>query len=64
MAYFLCVIGMVCIIEAVPYMLFPRGMKRMVRIVEQTPERYLQVIGLLAALVGVCIVYCGRRLGG
>ena len=44
---------MVCIIEAVPYMLFPRGMKRMVRIVEQTPERYLQVIGLVAVILGI-----------
>lgn len=64
MAYFLCVIGMVCIIEAIPYMVFPGRMKQMARFIEQAPERQLQVIGLVAALIGVCIVYFGRNLGG
>jgi len=60
--YFLCVIGMVFIIEAVPYMLFPRGLKLAARHIEKIPEKWIQIAGLLCALFGLAIVYFGRNL--
>lgn len=64
MAYFLCVIGMVFIIEGIPYMVFPGRVKLMARMIERLPESTLQVAGLVAALLGVCIIYLGRYYGG
>ncbi len=60
--YFLCVIGMVFIIEAVPYMLFPGGLKLAARHIEKIPEIWIQITGLLCALFGLAIVYFGRNL--
>lgn len=64
MAYFLCVIGMVLIIESIAYMIFPGRVKFMARYIETVPERTLQMIGLVAALIGLCIIYLGRHYGG
>lgn len=64
MAYFLCVIGMVLVIEGIPYMVFPRRVKMTMRLIEKVPESTLQVAGLVAALIGVCIIYFGRYYGG
>jgi uncharacterized protein YjeT (DUF2065 family) len=53
---------MVFIIEAVPYMLFPRGLKLAARHIEKIPEKWIQIAGLLCALSGLAIVYFGRNL--
>ncbi len=67
MDYFLCVIGMVFVIEAVPYMLFPIQVKALARRVENIPVATLQIIGLASALTGLVPDYRspsgpGRRL--
>jgi uncharacterized protein YjeT (DUF2065 family) len=53
---------MVFIIEAVPYILFPRGLKLAARHIEKIPEIWIQITGLLCALSGLAIVYFGRNL--
>lgn len=53
---------MVFIIEAVPYMLFPGGLKLAARHIEKIPEIWIQITGLLCALFGLAIVYFGRNL--
>ena len=63
LAYFMCVIGMVFIIEAVPYMLFPKGLKLTARYIDKVPERWIQITGLVCALFGLAIIYFGRNLG-
>lgn len=62
LAYFLCVIGMVFIIEAVPYILFPKGLKLAARHIDKIPVIWIQITGLLCALAGLVIVYFGRNL--
>ncbi len=64
MAYFLCVIGMVLIIEGLPYLAFPHKVKLLARQIEAVPNRTLQIVGLLAALAGLGIIYLGRQWGG
>lgn len=64
MDYFLCVIGMVFVIEAVPYMLFPSQVKALARRVENIPVSTLQIIGLASALTGLVLLYFGRHGGG
>jgi uncharacterized protein len=61
MDYFLCVIGMVMIVEGVPYFAAPDRMKAwMARIMELPPES-LRRFGLLMMLAGLLFVYLGRR---
>ena len=61
MDYFLCVIGMVMVVEGVPYFAAPDRMKAwMARIMELAPET-LRRFGLAMMLVGLLLVYIGRR---
>ena len=64
MEYFLCVLGMVFIIEAVPYIAFPNKVKELARFIHMIPDRTLQIIGLIVAFTGIVIIYFGRHLGG
>jgi uncharacterized protein YjeT (DUF2065 family) len=60
MEFFLCVIGMVMIIEGLPYFAFPAKMKAWVRKVIDSPERSLRRFGLVLMVLGLCLVYMGR----
>ncbi|GAB6904737.1 conserved hypothetical protein [Desulfosarcina cetonica] len=61
MDYFLCVIGMVMIVEGVPYFAAPDRMKAwMAKIMELTPET-LRRFGLVMMTAGLLLVYLGRR---
>ncbi|HPW68153.1 MAG: DUF2065 domain-containing protein [Desulfomonilia bacterium] len=64
MDYFLSVLGMVFVIEALPYIAFPSKVKEFARYLETVPDRTLQVIGVIVAFAGLAVVYLGRRLGG
>lgn len=64
MDYLLCVIGMVFVIEALPYMVFPKQVKALARQVENIPVTTLQIIGLASALTGIVLLYFGRHGGG
>jgi uncharacterized protein len=60
MKFFLCVIGMVMIIEGIPYFAIPYKMKSWVRKVLEMPESMLQRFGFILMLVGMVLVYLGR----
>ncbi|BBO84364.1 hypothetical protein DSCO28_49300 [Desulfosarcina ovata subsp. sediminis] len=61
MDYFLCVIGMVMIVEGVPYFAAPERMKAwMSKIMELAPAR-LRRFGLVMMVAGLLLVYLGRR---
>lgn len=64
MEYFLSVLGMVFIIEALPYMAFPGKVKELARFIENIPNRSLQIMGVFLALSGVAIIYLARRVIG
>ena len=57
MKFFLCVIGVVLVIEGIPWFLSPQGLKRMLLQVLPIPERTLRVMGLLLMLAGLLVVY-------
>jgi uncharacterized protein YjeT (DUF2065 family) len=61
MDYFLCVIGMVMIIEGFPYFVFPEKMKQWVRKVLELPEGSLRRFGLVLMFMGLFLVYAGKR---
>lgn len=61
MDYFLCVLGMVFIIEGLPYFLFPEKLKiYMLKIVELSPVN-LRFLGISAMITGLILLYFGRR---
>lgn len=61
MDYFLCVIGMVMIVEGVPYFAAPDRMKIwMAKIMEMAPDT-LRRFGLVMMVTGLLLVYIGRR---
>ena len=64
MDYFLSVIGMVFIVEAVPYILFPAKVKTFAQFIHTVPNSKLQATGIIAAFTGLLIIYLGRHAVG
>jgi uncharacterized protein YjeT (DUF2065 family) len=60
MGYFLSVLGMVLIIEAVPYVLFPGQVKSFAQFIHAVPNGRLQAVGVVAAFIGLLVIYLGR----
>jgi len=60
MKFFLCVIGMVLIIEGLPYFAFPEKIKSYLMKVYDTPEGTLRILGLVSVVAGLVLVYLGR----
>ena len=61
MDFFLCVLGLVMILEGFPYFAFPEKMKIWVRKVLEIPDGSLRKVGLLLMAAGLWLVYMGRR---
>jgi len=59
MKYFLCVMGMVLIIEGIPYFAFPDKIKSYLRKLTDMPDTTLRIIGAIAVVVGLFLVYFG-----
>ena len=51
--YILSVIGLIMIIEGLPYLLFPSRMKGMVKYLLQSDDRLLRVIGVALTALGI-----------
>lgn len=64
MDYFLSVLGLVFIVEAVPYMLFPGKVKSFAQYIQKVRNGRLQALGIIAAFTGLLIIYVGRRMAG
>lgn len=57
MKFFLCVVGVVLIVEGIPWFLSPQGFKQMLLQMLPVPERMLRLMGLLLMLSGLVTVY-------
>ncbi|MBT3176386.1 MAG: DUF2065 domain-containing protein [Desulfobacula sp.] len=57
MKFFFCVIGMVMIIEGLPYFAFPGKMKEMVQMMISLENEKLRKFGLVLMIAGLSIVY-------
>ena len=60
MKFFLCVIGLVLIIEGLPYFAFPEKIKSYLMKVYEIPDTTLRILGLSAIITGLIFVYFGR----
>ena len=61
MKFFLCVMGMVMIVEGLPYFAFPENMKSMIQKFLEMPDSSLRKFGLVLMLAGLGLVYLGKR---
>ena len=61
MDFFLCVLGMVMVIEGLPYFAVPDRMKVWVQKVLEMPEGSLRRFGFVLMISGLVLVYLGRR---
>jgi uncharacterized protein YjeT (DUF2065 family) len=60
MKYFLCVLGMVMIVEGLPYFAIPEKMKAWVMKVAAIPDSSLRKLGLALMGIGLFLVFLGR----
>jgi len=58
---FLCVLGMVLIIEGLPYFVFPEKLKIYLIRMTTMPDSVLRFIGITAMIFGLILLYFGRR---
>lgn len=61
MEFFLCVIGMVMVVEGLPYFAFPEKMKVWIQQVLNLPDSVLRRFGFVLMCTGVLLVYLGKR---
>jgi uncharacterized protein len=61
MRYFLCVIGMVMIVEGLPYFAFPERMRAWLLKILETPDHKLRRVGMAMMAAGLVLVYIGRN---
>ncbi|OPL16815.1 MAG: hypothetical protein AVO39_00635 [delta proteobacterium MLS_D] len=60
MKLLLSVIGLILIIEGLPYFTFPDRIKIYLAKVITMPSSTLRIIGLASIMIGVVLVYIGR----
>lgn len=60
MSDFLTALGLVFVIEGLLYAMFPAGMIRMLEDVRNMNPASLRIVGLVAAMIGVVIVWLIR----
>ena len=61
MKFFLCVLGLVMIVEGLPYFAFPEKMKFWIAKIVATPESSLRRFGLVLMALGMCLIYFGKN---
>ena len=61
MRFFLCVIGMVMIVEGLPYFAFPEKIKPWLLKLVDTPSATLRQLGFIMMLIGMGLVFVGSR---
>lgn len=57
----LCALGLVFIIEGLPYFIFPEKIKAYLSKITSIPDSTLRFIGLSAMIAGLILLYFGRR---
>jgi uncharacterized protein YjeT (DUF2065 family) len=57
MKLLLCLLGLVLIVEGLPYFAFPGKMKEWMSMVQGIPDSYLRVMGFLAMALGLFMAY-------
>ncbi len=57
----MCALGLVLVIEGLPYFAFPAGIKSMLARIHETPDSTLRIVGLVSIVAGLVLVFFGTR---
>ncbi len=60
MEFFLCVLGMVLVVEGLPYFGFPEKMREMMRFMEEQDDTTLRTMGGILMIIGLVILFFAR----
>lgn len=60
MDFLITVLGVVLVLEGMPWFLSPKGMKKYLRQMLAAPEATLRALGLMLMLTGLLMVYLVR----
>ncbi len=58
--YLLVAVGLMLVIEGIPYFCFPEGMKKAASMIREIDSRNLRVFGIIAMIAGLLLIYYGR----
>ena len=61
MKLFVTLIGLLMVIEGLPYFAFPEKMQALMRQIEEMNPDHLRLVGLVSTLVGLMICYIAQR---
>jgi uncharacterized protein YjeT (DUF2065 family) len=64
MEFFLCVLGMVLVVEGLPYFAFPEKMKALMNMMQEQDDTTLRIVGGTLLVLGLLIVFLARRALG
>ncbi|MCK9172707.1 DUF2065 domain-containing protein [Desulfuromonas thiophila] len=64
MEFFWSLIGVLLVVEGIPWFLSPLTMKRLLVQLLPVPVRHLRLLGLLLMLAGLLTLYCARHILG
>ncbi len=62
MDFLLCAIGLVLILEGIPYFAFPEKMKQVLAKIPFLPTSLMRAFGMVAVGAGLILIYISRRL--
>jgi uncharacterized protein YjeT (DUF2065 family) len=61
MSELLTVIGLILVLEGLPYFAFPEKFKTWILTLAKMPEGQLRIYGLISMLIGLLLVFVARR---
>jgi len=62
MSFILSVLGVLLIVEGIPYFAFPRKTRQWALLLGDIPDKTMRVVGLVAMIAGLVLVYAARSL--
>jgi len=63
-AYIFTVLGLICFIEGIPYLATPEHVKKWLQWVLSVSDSSLRFLGGALMVIGLLLVYLGRKHGG
>ncbi len=57
MKFFVCLLGLVLVVEGLPYFAFPDKMKVWMKKVQEIPDSHLRAMGFVAMCTGLVMAY-------
>lgn len=63
-SYLITVVGLICFMEGIPYLASPEQVRKWMQWVMSAQTRHLRILGGSLMVLGLILVYVGRRNGG